>query len=106
MRKHLAYFGIAGLFLPTADVSCLAQSGAELYKSKCQMCHAADGSGNTPAGQKMKARPFNSPDVMKESDAELTAIIKKGKNKMPASEGKLTDAQITDLVAYIHTLQK
>ena len=107
MLKHLAYFGIASLFFLTVSSSCLAQSSAaDLYKSKCQMCHAADGSGNTPAGQKMKARPFNSPDVMKESDAELTAIIKKGKNKMPASEGKLTDAQITDLVAYIHTLQK
>jgi cytochrome c6 len=106
MRKHLAYFGIAGLFLLTADVSCLAQSGAELYKSKCQMCHAADGSGNTPAGQKMKARPFNSPDVMKQSDDDMIGIIKKGKNKMPAFEGKLTDAQIATLVAHIHTLQK
>jgi mono/diheme cytochrome c family protein len=25
---------------------------------------------------------------------------------MPAFTGKLTDAQITDVVAYIHTLQK
>ena len=33
-------------------------------------------------------------------------IIKGGKNKMPAFSGKLTDAQITDVVAYIHTLQK
>jgi len=107
MLKHLAYLGIASLFLLAVSSSCLAQSSAaDLYKSKCQMCHAADGSGNTPAGQKMKAHPFSSPDVMKQSDAELTAIIKKGKNKMPASEGKLTDAQITDLVAYIHTLQK
>ena len=107
MLKHLAYFGIASLFLLTANSSCLAQnSAADLYKSKCQMCHAADGSGNTPAGKAMKAHPFNSPDVMKQSDAELTAVIKKGKNKMPAFEGKLTDAQITDLVAYIHTLQK
>ena len=106
MLKHLTYFGIASLFLLAAN-PCLAQnSAADLYKSKCQMCHAADGSGNTPAGQKLKAHPFNSPDVMKQSDAELTAIIKKGKNKMPAFDGKLTDAQITDLVAYIHTLQK
>jgi mono/diheme cytochrome c family protein len=54
----------------------------------------------------MKARPFNSPDVMKESDADLTAIIKKGKNKMPSFDGKLTDAQIATLIAHIHTLQK
>ena len=54
----------------------------------------------------MKAHPFNSPDVLKESDADLIAVIKNGKNKMPAFAGKLTDAQITDVVAYIHTLQK
>ena len=107
MLKYLAYFGIASLFFLTVSSSCLAQSSAaDLYKSKCQMCHAADGSGNTPAGQKMKAHPFSSPDVMKQSDAELTAIIKKGKNKMPAFEGKITDAQIATLIAHIRTLQK
>jgi cytochrome c6 len=107
MLKYLAYFGIASLFLLAASISCLAQSSAaDVYQSKCQMCHAADGSGNTPAGKAMKARPFNSPDVLKESDTDLTAVIKKGKNKMPAFEGKLTDAQIATLVAHIHTLQK
>ena len=107
MLKHLTHFGIASLFLLAASISCLAQnSGADLYQSKCQMCHAADGSGNTPAGKAMKAQPFNSPDVLKESDTDLTAVIKKGKNKMPAFEGKLTDAQIASLVAHIHTLQK
>ena len=60
------------------------------------MCHGPDGLGNTPAGKAMKARPFNAPDVLKESDADLTAVIKNGKNKMPAFTGKLTDAQITD----------
>ncbi|WP_433965310.1 c-type cytochrome [Tunturiibacter gelidiferens] len=106
MQKRLAYLGIASLFLLAANASCLAQSGADLYQSKCQMCHAPDGSGNTPAGKAMKARPFNSPDVMKQSDADLTAVIKKGKNKMPAFEGKLTDAQIASLIEHIHTLQK
>jgi mono/diheme cytochrome c family protein len=43
---------------------------------------------------------------MKQSDADLVAVIQKGKNKMPAFAGKLTDAQIADLVAHIHTLQK
>ena len=36
----------------------------------------------------------------------LSAVIKNGKNKMPAFAGKLTDPQIADVVAYIHTLQK
>jgi cytochrome c6 len=87
--------------------SAFAQgSGADTYKSKCAMCHGADGSGDTPAGKAMKAHPFNAPDVLKESDASLIAVIKKGRNKMPSFEGKLTDAQISELVAHIHTLQK
>jgi cytochrome c6 len=107
MQKHLVYFGITSLLFFAMTTSSLAQNpGAELYQSKCQMCHAADGSGNTPAGKAMKARPFNSPDVVKESDADLITVIKKGKNKMPAFEGKITDAQIATLVAHIHTLQK
>ena len=71
------------------------------------MCHGADGLGNTPAGKAMKARPFNSPDVLKESDADLIAIIKNGKNKMPAFAGKLTDAQITDVLGvYPHAAEE
>jgi len=93
--------------LLAAGTMCLAQgSGADTYKSKCQMCHAADGSGNTPAGKSTKALPFSSPDIVSKSDADLIAITKNGKGKMPAYAGKLTDAQITDVVAYIRTLQK
>jgi mono/diheme cytochrome c family protein len=107
MQKHLVYFGIINLLFLTMTASSLAQnSGAEMYQSKCQMCHAADGSGNTPAGKAMKARPFNSPDVLKESETDLITVIRKGKNKMPGFEGKLTDAQIATLVSHIHTLQK
>ncbi len=80
--------------------------GADTYKTKCAMCHAADGSGATPAGKAMKTPSFSSPEVMKMSTAELVATTKNGKGRMPAYSGKLTGAQITDVVAYIHTLQK
>jgi mono/diheme cytochrome c family protein len=69
------------------------------------MCHAADGSGNTPAGKSMKALPFSRPDIVTMSDEDLITIVKKGKAKMPAYAGKLTDAQIKDVVAYIRTLK-
>jgi cytochrome c6 len=82
------------------------QSGADTYKSKCQMCHGADGQGDTPAGKSMKVLPFNRPDVVAMSDDDLIAITTNGKAKMPAYKGKLTDAQIKDVVAYIRTLQK
>jgi cytochrome c6 len=104
------------LNLNVAAVFCLAASivtpafaqnaGADTYKAKCLMCHGADGLGATPAGKKLNAASFKDPAIVKTPDAELIAAVKKGKNKMPPYAGKLTDAQITATVAYIHTLQK
>jgi len=105
MLKHLACYGTVSLLL-MASATCLSQTAAEIYVAKCQMCHGADGSADTPAGKALKARPVKSPDFLKESDADLIAIVKNGKNKMPAFAGKLTDAQIAEVIAYIHTLQK
>jgi cytochrome c6 len=70
------------------------------------MCHGADGMGKTTAGKSLKAASFKDPAIIKVSDADMIAVIQKGKNKMPAYAGKLTDAQITASVAYIRTLQK
>lgn len=105
MMKRKVCFGIASLLLFAASTS-LAQTGADTYKAKCQMCHGADGHADTPAGKALKARALDSPDVVKESDADLLTIIKNGKNKMPAFNGKLTDAQMKDALDYVHTLQK
>jgi cytochrome c6 len=93
--------------LAASTTAALAQdSGADIYKSKCAMCHGPDGLGATPAGKAMKATPFNSPELVKASDADLIAATKNGKGKMPAYAGKLTDPQIKSVVAYIRTLQK
>jgi mono/diheme cytochrome c family protein len=106
MRNQVALAFVAMMVASTA-ASLLAQTpGADTYKAKCTMCHAADGSGSTPAGKAMKAVPFNSPALVKMSDADLIAATKNGKGKMPAYAGKLTDPQIKDVVAYIRTLQK
>jgi mono/diheme cytochrome c family protein len=81
-------------------------SGADTYKSKCAMCHGTDGLAATPAGKSMKVTPFNDPTVAKMSEAALINVTKSGKGKMPAYAGKLTDAQIKDVVAFVRTLQK
>jgi mono/diheme cytochrome c family protein len=104
MLKSITRVCVIGLL--AIGTQGFAQDAAATYKSKCQMCHAADGSASTPAGKSTKARPFNSPDVMKMSDDDLIKVTTDGHDKMPAFKGKLTDAQIKDLVAYIHTLQK
>ena len=106
MKKYITHTATITLVVFFASLTGLAQSGADTYKAKCQMCHGATGLGDTPAGKAMKAHPFNSPDVLKQSDADLLTVIKSGKNKMPAFNGKLTPAQMDDSLAFIHTLQK
>jgi mono/diheme cytochrome c family protein len=69
------------------------------------MCHAVDGSANTPAGKAMQTPPLSAPSFAKASDAELFAIIKNGKAKMPAYAGKLTDEQIKALVTFMRSLK-
>jgi cytochrome c6 len=83
-----------------------AQDGPTLYKTKCAMCHGADGKGETPMGKKLNVRDLGSPEVQKQSDAELTTIISKGKNKMPPFEAKLTAEQIGQVLAHIRELGK
>jgi cytochrome c6 len=83
-----------------------AQSGADTYKAKCLMCHAADGTGNTPAGKAMGALSFHSAALIKASDADLIASTTNGKGKMPAYKSQLTAPQIAAVVVYLRTLQK
>ncbi len=106
--KVKSQLGLALVVMMAAStITAAAQnSGEATYKAKCQMCHAADGSGSTPAGKAMKAMPLTSPAIMKESDADLIAVTKNGKGKMPAYAAKLSDAQIKDVIAYIRTLEK
>ncbi|SRR6266568_563131 len=97
---------VAAIFVAVFIATGNAQSdAASLYKSKCQACHGADGTGNTPAGKKLGAKDFHAPEVAKMSDSELFDITKKGKDKMPAYDKKLTDTQIKDLVNYIRSLK-
>jgi mono/diheme cytochrome c family protein len=107
MLKHATQAAAIALVLFFASRAGLAQGpGADTFKAKCVACHGEDGTGNNPVGKSLGVQPYNAPDVLKLSDADLTAIIKNGKNKMPAFAGKVTDAQIKDLLVHIHTLQK
>jgi len=83
-----------------------AQSGADTYKAKCQMCHGEDGSGNTPAGKSMGAIPFKSAALIKASDADLIAATTDGKGKMPSYKTQLTAPEIAAVITYVRTLQK
>ena len=77
---------------------------ADLYKSKCQSCHGADGKATT-VGKKLGARDFQDPDVASMSEEDLAKITSAGKNKMPAYKGKLKEHQIQALAKYIKEMK-
>jgi len=101
--RWLFALALALAFVPAV---CAQGTAEATYKAKCAGCHGADGAGSTPAGKAMKIRDFHSPEVQKETDAELTDIITNGKNKMPKYADKLKDTEIKDLVAYCRSLGK
>jgi cytochrome c6 len=88
----------------TSRAHAQGQAGAT-YKAKCAACHAADGSGSE-VGKKLGVHDFHSAEVQAESEADLTQIIVKGKNKMPAYEKSLKPEETKGLAAYVRDLGK
>jgi mono/diheme cytochrome c family protein len=101
LRASLAVLALALVCTPFT----FADGGAD-FKAKCAACHGATGAGDTTMGKNLKLRDMGSADVQKQSDADLTTIISKGKGKMPAYDGKLSADQIGDLVKFVRTLKK
>jgi mono/diheme cytochrome c family protein len=92
--------------LQSQATTAAAEDGAGTFKAKCAACHGADGSGNTPMGKKLRVRNLGSAGVQKQSNAQLAAVISKGKRKMPGFAKSLNGDQINQLVAHIRTLKK
>ena len=105
MKSLLMRTVVVAAILTLGVAGVRAEDVAALYKSKCAACHGADGKGDTPAGKKLGARDLHSPEVAKMSDTELFDITKKGKEKMPAYDKKLTDDQIKELIKYVRSLK-
>ena len=108
-RRSVTSLMIGGVVAAICLLSTAAEArgdGEKVYKAKCASCRGPDGAGATPAGKAIKARDFCSDEVKKETDHEWTTIIVKGKNKMPAYDGKLTKEQIGELIGYIRELGK
>jgi mono/diheme cytochrome c family protein len=89
-----------------AMASAWAEPTASVYKAKCAACHGPAGDASTPAGKALKVPSFSSDAVLKDTDADMLTIATNGKGKMPAWHDKLSEGQIKELIAFIHTLQK
>ena len=106
MNKLVRLLLILGILLSACSMPLLAQDSPAIYKTKCAACHGPDGKGDTAVGKKLGVRDFASPEVQKQSDDELAAIINDGKNKMPAYKKSLKPEEVKALVAFIHAFGK
>ena len=104
-RKALAIVLSVAVILIAVPAAFAGPDGGALYKAKCASCHGPDGGGMTPMGKAMKLRDLRSPEVKKLTDVELMKVTAEGKGKMPAYKGKLSDAEISAVVAYMRTLK-
>ena len=106
MRARIGFgllmFAVLGAAAATAEES----GGAAIFKSKCTLCHGADGSGNTTLGKQLQAANLHSKDVQKRSDAELHKIIHDGNGNMPPFADQLSDEQIDQVIHYVRGLGK
>jgi cytochrome c6 len=102
MKKTMVILAMSAM-LVTIAMPAFAADGAATFKAKCAMCHGADGTKENPG---MGVKSLAGADIQKQSDADLTATVTKGKGKMPAYAGKLSDEDIKAVVAFVHTLKK
>ncbi len=94
--------------LPVGDgrASDLA-AGRSIYEAKCASCHNTNGDGKTVTGSRFLYA--NLIDGIWRSDGSPEAIehqIRRGHDPMPKFEGKLTDEEIRQTVAYVVELSK
>ncbi len=102
--RRVALFALV-MALAVPNIAFAQGSGADIFKSKCAMCHGADGSASTGMGKSMGLKPLAAPEVQGMSEADLTALITNGKGKMPAYKGKLSEADIAAVAKYVKTIK-
>jgi len=94
------------IFVIAAGLPLAAAPAADLYRTKCTMCHGPDGSGNTPMGKKLGLLDLRAPTTQKQTDPQLVAVIENGKNKMPGQKGHLSKDELKQLVTFVRALPK
>jgi mono/diheme cytochrome c family protein len=88
---------------PESQFTVEEARGAKVYQLKCARCHYPTTTHplNGPGLQaltKINSMPSGAPPT----DERMTNVIVHGRNMMPGTQ--LTDDQLSDLLAYLHTL--
>jgi mono/diheme cytochrome c family protein len=102
--------GAAGERSPAPLTPATLGRGQSLYRSKCQRCHGADGTGNGPDGDPAH-RPGDLTDARRASrnpDGVMFYKIWNGRTepKMPAMKTDASESDVWAVIHYVKTLRK
>lgn len=98
-----------GALLPKDSVDAATFRGGLVYANYCVTCHGINADGNGRAARLYNPKPANL-RMSDKNDAYFGLIIRKGgaalgrSEFMPAWEAELTHEQITDLSAYLRSI--
>jgi mono/diheme cytochrome c family protein len=96
----------AVLTLCAMPVLALAD-GMTDFNMNCSNCHGGSAKTNAKRAGMLKVDPKKIYLPASEMDkGQMTVIVEKGKDKMPAFEGKLTKDQIAGIVDYVKSLKQ
>lgn len=105
-----------GLFLALAIISSLVLgeatrsasdggAGKKIYATNCATCHGPDGKGSS-FGRTMGVKDLHSPEVVKMTPIQMKRVITDGKGNMPPWKGQLSEAQISEVMGFVRSMQK
>jgi cytochrome c6 len=114
--KQLVLTGLVLLSLPvllspvmsaSATFRVPAEDGAALFSQKCALCHGKDGKGQPQWRAKGQPDFTDAHFQSSVTDQQISDVIHNGKGKfMPSFKTKLSDEQITALVAQVRAFGK
>ena len=87
-------------------VSGTSQTGENIFRAKCAVCHGVDGSGQTENGKKLKVPDLRSEKVQSLTDDELLETFMEGKGNMPPIGKKYRADQLKQVVIHVRSLAR
>jgi len=93
---------------PVAKDDASNKAGKTLYDKNCASCHGKTGLGDGVKARALKTFPgdFSKAEYQDQTDGEHFYKTKTGRSEMPKYEGKMSDADIWNMVNYMRTFKK
>ena len=74
--------------------------GEKIYQQHCSNCHGSNGVSNMSG-----VADFSRGEGLFKSDIDLLRLLQRGRGMMPAYQGRLSDKEMLDVIAYMRTLR-